>query len=110
LHAVDERIVGTKPKNADFPTAAAIPLVGLTAWEGLFENMHIPLDKNLNKGKTILVVGGAGGVGSIAVQLAKKVAGLTVIASASRKETEAYSKKMGADFVINHKNSLKDEL
>ena len=98
---IDERIVGRKPKSISIEEAAAIPLTGLTAWEILFDRLRIQPEKD--KGKTILIIGGAGGVGSIAIQLAKKVAGLTVIATASRPETVAWCKELGADFVVNHK-------
>lgn len=97
---VDERIVGKCPSNISVAQAAAMPLTGLTAWELLFDRIRISAEKD--KGKSILIIGGAGGVGSIATQLAKKVAGLTVIATASRKETTEWSKKMGADYVVNH--------
>lgn len=101
---VDERIVGRKPKSLSIEDAAAIPLTGLTAWEILFDRIRINPEKD--KGKTILIIGGAGGVGSIAIQLAKKVAGLTVIATASRPETIDWCKELGADFVVNHKDLI----
>jgi len=100
---IDERIVGKKPKSLNMEEAAAIPLTALTAWEILFDRIRI-LDKDKNK--TILIIGGAGGVGSIAIQIAKKVAGLTVIATASRPETVEWCKNQGADYVVNHKNLL----
>lgn len=98
---IDERIVGKAPKTWTDVQAAVIPLTGLTAWEILFDRMRIT-DKDRNK--TILIIGGAGGVGSIAIQLAKKVAGLKVIATASRPETEKWCKDLGADVVVNHKD------
>lgn len=104
---VDERIVGAKPKNLTNAEASAIPLTGLTAWESLFD--RIKLDPARDKGKTLLILAGAGGVGSIAIQIAKKVANLTVIATASRPESVSWCKDMGADFVVNH-YSLKEEL
>ena len=104
---IDERIVGTKPKSLRIQEAAAIPLTGLTAWEAIFDRMKV--DPNKAKGKTILILAGAGGVGSIAVQIAKQVAGLTVIATASRDETQNWCKSMGADFVVNH-HDLQSEL
>ncbi len=73
-HVVDERIVALKPKSLNPCYAASFPLVGLTAWEGLFEQLRIPLDKKKNEGKSILILGGAGGVGSLTIQLAKKLA------------------------------------
>ncbi len=104
---IDERIVGHKPKNLSDAEAAAIPLTGLTAWESLFD--RIKINPETDKGKTVLILAGAGGVGSIAIQIAKKVAGLTVIASASRPNSEKWCKDLGADFVVNH-HSLKAEL
>lgn len=101
---IDERIVGKKPKSLSIEEAAAIPLTALTAWETLFDRIRISPEKD--KGKTILIIGGAGGVGSIAIQLAKKIAGLTVIATASRPETIEWCKKQGADFVVDHKNLI----
>ncbi len=104
---VDERIVGFKPKQMTFAEAAAIPLTGLTAYESLFD--RIKINRETDKGKTVLILAGAGGVGSIAIQLAKKLAGLTVIATASRTASENWCNSMGADYVVNHKN-LKQEL
>lgn len=104
---IDERIVGHKPKNLTIAEAAAIPLTGLTAWESLFD--RIKVNPGTDKGKTVLVLAGAGGVGSIAIQIAKKVAGLSVIATASRQESENWCKQLGADYVVNHHN-LKAEL
>lgn len=96
---VDERIVGNKPKKLTNEEAAAIPLTALTAWEILFDRLRIG---ERDKGKSVLIIGGAGGVGSIAIQLAKHVAGLTVIATASRPETASWCKTQGADYVVNH--------
>ena len=107
---IDERIVSLKPKNLNFNEAAALPLVTLTAWECLIESMKIPKDHQLNKDKTILIISGAGGVGSIAIQIAKVVLGLKVIATASRKESIDYCKGFAADFVIDYKGKLKDNL
>ncbi|WP_109700772.1 zinc-binding alcohol dehydrogenase family protein [Chitinophaga deserti] len=102
---VDERIVGKAPRQLSAEQAAAIPLTALTAWELLFDRMGIT-DKD--KGKTILIIGGAGGVGSIAIQLAKQVAGLNVIATASRPESVEWCRKMGADVVVNHQNLVEE--
>lgn len=102
---VDERIVGKAPRQLSAEQAAAIPLTALTAWELLFDRMGIT-DKD--KGKTILIIGGAGGVGSIAIQLAKQVAGLIVIATASRPESVEWCRKMGADVVVNHQNLVEE--
>jgi NADPH2:quinone reductase len=109
LHLIDERIVAHKPKSLSFDEAAAMPLTTITAWEAMFERMNISRNKSDNAGKSILIIGGAGGVGSIAVQLAKQIAGLKVIATASRPETQQWCKGMGADHVINHRESLVDE-
>jgi len=98
---VDERIVGKKPATLSMEAAAAMPLTVLTAWEILFDRIRI---NEKDKGKTLLIIGGAGGVGSIAIQLAKKIAGLTVIATASRPETIAWCQQQGADVVVNHKD------
>jgi NADPH2:quinone reductase len=102
--SIDERIVGRKPKSLSLEESAVIPLTGLTAWEILFDRIRINPKKD--KGKSILIIGGAGGVGSIAIQLARKIAGLTVIATASRPETIAWCKEQGADFVVDHKNLI----
>ncbi|MCP1359274.1 zinc-binding alcohol dehydrogenase family protein [Aneurinibacillus migulanus] len=101
FHLVDERIVGKKPRSLDFAQAAALPLTTITAYEALFDRMNISRDPNENKNKTLLIIGAAGGVGSIAIQLAKK-AGLTVIGTASRAESIAWAKEQGADHIINH--------
>ena len=102
---IDERIVGKKPSKLSNEEAAVIPLTGLTAWEILFDRIRI---NEKDKGKTILIIGGAGGVGSIAIQLAKKVAGLHVITTASRPETIEWCKKQGADLVVNHKDLVNE--
>jgi NADPH2:quinone reductase len=107
--AIDERIVGHKPKTLSFSEAAAIPLTGLTAWEAYFEQMHLEPKPNVNKG-TLLIFGGAGGVGSIAIQIAKGVANLRVIATASRSASVEYCRRMGADEVIDHSKELGPQL
>jgi len=107
--AVDERIVGHKPTTLSFEEAAAIPLTALTAWEGMIETM----DAQRGRGpvpRTILIVGGAGGVGSIATQIARQVCGLRVIATASRPETIAFCRTMGAHDVINHHQDFVPQL
>ena len=109
FHLIDERLVGYKPKNLSFDAAAAMPLTSITAWEAMFERMSISRDRNLNKGRSILIIGAACGVGSIAIQLAKQVAGLRVIATASRAETEQWCKDLGADVVINHREEISEE-
>ena len=108
LHAVDERIVGRKPKSLGFAEAAGFPLTSITAWEILFDSFA--LNEGDGAGESLLIIGGAGGVGSILIQLAKKLTGLTVIATASRPDTVGWVKKMGADHVINHRESLADQV
>lgn len=102
---VDERISGQMPESLNFPEAAALPLTSITAWEALFERLKINPNTE-DAGKYILIIGGAGGVGSIAVQLAKKVAKLKVIATASRTETHQWCKSLGADEVVNHRDDM----
>ena len=104
LHIVDERIVGKKPKTLDFVESAGLPLTSITAWEMLFDSFR--LAEGGGAGQSLLVIGGAGGVGSILIQLAKSLTNLTVIATASRSETEDWVRKMGADHVINHRGDL----
>ena len=104
LQAVDERITGKKPKSLDFAEAAGFPLTAITAWEIVFDSLA--LKEGEGQGQSLLIVGAAGGVGSILIQLAKKLTQLTVIATASRPETIEWVKKMGADHVINHRGSL----
>jgi NADPH:quinone reductase len=105
FHVVDERIVGPKPKSLTFAEAAALPLTSITAWEALFDRLKVS-DRVAGGPNAILIIGGAGGVGSIAVQLARKLTDLTVIATASRPETEAWSRQLGAHHVINHRLPL----
>jgi zinc-binding alcohol dehydrogenase family protein len=105
LHLVDERIVGRKPANLSFAEAAAMPLTTLTAWELMFERMGISR-AGAQAGRSLLVLGGAGGVGSVAIQLAKNLAHLKVIASASRPESIAWCKALGADETVNHAQPL----
>ncbi len=101
---VDERIVGNAPVNLSDEQAAAIPLVGLTAYESLFEQLPINVKAN-NHNKVILIINGAGGVASIAVQLAH-LAGLKIIATASRPESIKWAKRNGADYIVNHRQDL----
>lgn len=108
LHVVDERIVGPKPKSLDDAQAAALPLTAITAYEALFDRCAVdPGGKH--SGRTLLIINGAGGVGSIAIQLAK-LAGLRVIATASRPESQEWCRKMGADHVINHHEDIPQQL
>ena len=104
---VDERIVGRKPKNLSFGEAAAMPLTALTAWELLFDRMQV--DRN-DESKNILIIGAAGGVGSILVQLAKKLTKLKVIGTASRDKTTSWLNELGVNVVLNHNNKLSEEL
>lgn len=107
---IDERIVGKRPGSLDAATSAALPLTALTAWESLFHRLQIDIDApQKNAGKTLLIIGGAGGVGSIAIQLAK-LAGLTVIATASREESADWCRKLGADHIINHRADMSGQL
>ena len=105
---VDERIVGRKPTSLSFAEAAALPLTSITAWEMLFERLCIPLRPH--REGTLLIVGGAGGVGSIAIQLARQLTGTTVIATASRPETRDWCRSLGAHEVIDHTADLPAEL
>lgn len=101
---VDERIVGRKPKSLSFAEAAALPLTTLTAYESFFDRLGIDRDGG-NTGESVLIIGAGGGVGSIGIQLAK-AAGLTIIATASRPETTAWVKELGADHVVNHREDM----
>lgn len=102
---VDERIVGRKPRSLSFAEAAAMPLTAITAWEALFDRLRIPRGTSSN-GEAVLIVGGAGGVGSIAIQLARRLTGLMVVATASRPETRAWCEAMGAHRVLDHAGDL----
>lgn len=98
LHAVDERIVARKPKSLSFKDAAALPLTTITAWEALFERFGLDADSRGD----LLVIGAAGGVGSAMIQLAKKLTGVRVIATASRDDSRDWALGLGADVVIDH--------
>jgi len=106
--AVDARLVALRPRRLDAVGAAALPLTAITAWELLFERMPYHPEQG-GDGKSMLIIGGAGGVGSIAIQLARR-AGFTVIATASRPETMAWCRAMGAQHVIDHHQSLTSQL
>ncbi|PWK35221.1 zinc-binding alcohol dehydrogenase family protein [Cupriavidus plantarum] len=108
-HLVDERIAGHKPASLDFAHAAALPLTAITAWEALFDRLGVS-EKGEHEGKSVLIIGGAGGVGSIGIQLAKVLAKLTVIATASRPESEAWVRKLGADHTIDHRGDIPAQL
>ncbi|GLZ88467.1 oxidoreductase [Metapseudomonas resinovorans] len=109
VHRVDERIVGHMPKSLDFAQAAALPLTSITAWELLFDRLQIA-EGTADQGQSLLVVGAAGGVGSILVQLARQLTGLTVIGTASRPETQAWVRELGAHHVLDHSKPLAEEL
>ncbi|MCQ4260162.1 zinc-binding alcohol dehydrogenase family protein [Stutzerimonas stutzeri] len=109
LHLVDERIVGRKPATLGFAAAAALPLTSITAWELLFERLQIS-EGTEDLDQRLLVVGAAGGVGSILVQLARQLTGLKVIGTASRSETQAWVGELGAHEVIDHSQPLAEEL
>jgi zinc-binding alcohol dehydrogenase family protein len=108
-HAVDARIVGPKPRSLSFTEAAALPLTALTAWELLFDRLRVPYGQKAG-GDALLIVNGAGGVGSILTQIARRLTGLTVIATASRPETIAWAKEMGAHHTIDHHQPLNEGL
>jgi len=109
LHLVDERIVGRKPTSLSFAQAAALPLTSITAWEMLFDRFGVAPGKTPD-GRALLVIGGAGGVGSMMIQLARKLTALTVIATASRQETRDWCLKLGADHVVDHSKPLAAQL
>ena len=108
LHVVDERIVGKKPATLGFAEAAGMALTSITAWELLFDSLQVA--EGGGQGQAILIIGGAGGVGSILTQLARQLTQLTVVATASRPETTAWVQKMGAHHVINHRQPLPAQL
>ncbi|MBB4219307.1 zinc-binding alcohol dehydrogenase family protein [Variovorax guangxiensis] len=108
LHAVDERIAALAPKSLDDAQAAALPLTTITAYELLFDRLRVP--KGGGEGQTLLVTGGAGGVGSILIQLARQLTKLRVVATASRAETRAWCLELGAHAVIDHSKPLAAEL
>ncbi|KAF0691249.1 Aste57867_17481 [Aphanomyces stellatus] len=113
-HAVDERIVGRKPASLSFTDAAALPLTSLTAYEALFHRLGVPQTDNTTssstKKKSVLILNGSGGVGSIAIQLAKHLTDLTVIATASRPQSTAWVRELGADHVVNHTQDIPSQL
>lgn len=108
FHLVDERIVGRKPRSLSMAEAAALPLTAITAWELLFDSFDIP--EGGGAGDALLVMGGAGGVGSILIQLARALTKLEVIATASRPETVDWCRRMGAHHVIDHSKDWAAEL
>jgi zinc-binding alcohol dehydrogenase family protein len=108
FHLVDERIVGHKPKSLSFAQAAALPLTSITAWELLFDRFGAEQDKTENR--SLLITGGAGGVGSILIQLARKLTGLTVVATASRPESIEWCLDLGAHHVVDHSKPMKEQI
>ncbi|WP_411752803.1 zinc-binding alcohol dehydrogenase family protein [Serratia sp. (in: enterobacteria)] len=109
LHLVDERLVGPKPKSLSFAQAAALPLTALTAWELLFDRLGIVPGKTASK-EILLIVGGAGGVGSMLIQIARRLTNMTVIATASRAESREWCLRLGAHHVVNHSQPLAKEV
>jgi zinc-binding alcohol dehydrogenase family protein len=109
FHLVDERIVGSKPKTLSFAQAAALPLTSLTAWELLFDRLGALPGKSFDP-RTLLIVGGAGGVGSILTQLARRLTGLSVIATATRPESQKWCLELGAHAVVDHAKPLKEQI
>lgn len=109
FHLVDERIVGRRPQSLSFAESAALPLTSITAWEAIFERLGIARDGS-DAGRRLLIINGAGGVGSIAIQIAKQVAQLHVIATASRDESRDWCLSLGADQVVNHREDIPAQL
>ncbi|MEB2846280.1 zinc-binding alcohol dehydrogenase family protein [Endobacterium cereale] len=108
-HLVDERIVGAKPKTLSFEEAAALPLTAITAYEALFHRMKVQ-DKVAGSWNAVLLIGGAGGVGSIAIQLLRELSDVTVIATASRPETQNWVRELGAHHVVDHSKPLAPQI
>jgi zinc-binding alcohol dehydrogenase family protein len=109
FHLVDERIVGRKPATLSFAEAAALPLTSITAWELLFDRLGAVPGRSVDP-RTLLIIGGAGGVGSILTQLARRLTGLTVVATASRPETQKWCLDLGAHAVIDHARPMKEQI
>lgn len=109
FHLVDERIVGRKPKTLSFSEAAALPLTAITAYEALFDRLKVK-DPVPSGARTLLIIGGSGGVGSIAIQLARQVTDMTVIATASRPESQAWVRELGAHHVLDHSRPMAAQL
>lgn len=108
LQLVDERIVGRKPRNLSFAEAAALPLTAITAWEGLHDRLGI--HEGAGAGEALLVIGGAGGVGSMVIQVARQRTALTVVATASRPETQQWCRDLGAHHVVDHEGDIAAQL
>ena len=109
FHLVDERIVGHKPETLSFAQSAALPLTSITAWELLFDRLGVAPGKSVDP-RTLLIIGGAGGVGSILIQLARRLTGLTVVATASRPESRKWCLDLGAHHVIDHSKPMKGQI
>ena len=109
FHLVDERIVGKKPHTLSFAQAAALPLTSITAWELLFDRLGAVPGKS-HDSRTLLITGGAGGVGSILIQLARRLTGLTVVATATRPESQKWCLELGAHAVIDHGQPMKEQI
>jgi zinc-binding alcohol dehydrogenase family protein len=109
FHLVDERIVGKKPKSLSFAQAAALPLTSITAWELLFDRLGAVPGKSVDP-RTLLITGGAGGVGSILIQLARRLTGLTVVATATRPESQKWCLELGAHAVVDHGKPMKEQI
>jgi zinc-binding alcohol dehydrogenase family protein len=113
LHTVDERIVAHKPRSLSFAEAAALPLTSLTAWELLFDRFNVEqrrISYNAPRKGSILIIGAAGGVGSMLVQMASRLTPLTVVATASRPETTDWCRQMGAHYVIDHHRDIRTQM
>src|ERR1700761_601816 len=108
-HLVDERIVGRKPASLDFSHAAALPLTAITAWEALFDRLGVS-PQGADEGRSVLIFGGAGGVGSIGIQLAKQLAKLKGGATASRPESAKWATELGADHIVDHFGDMPAQL
>src|SRR5258705_901700 len=109
FHLVDERIVGRKPKTLSFAQAAALPLTSITAWELLFDRLGAVPGKSLDP-RTLLIVGGAGGVGSILIQLARRLTGFTVVATASRPQSQKRCLALRAPAGVDHAKPIKEQI
>lgn len=108
-HLVDERIVGRKPSSLGFAEAAALPLTSITAWEALFDRLDVRREQS-GVPRSLLVIGGAGGVASVAVQLARQLTDLTIVGTSSRPETRAWITDLGAHHVLDHSKPLAEEI
>src|SRR5256885_1611142 len=109
FHLVDERITGRKPKSLSFAQGAAVPLTSITAWELLFDRLSAVPGRSVDP-RTLLITGGAGGVGSILIQLARRLTGLSVVATASRPESQKWCLDLGAHAVIDHSKPMKEQI